>query len=76
MEQPRTILKSGTKIRTHDKLERTGGMIIKQYHLDRHILVRILRRPDIVGTICGVVGGGGDVYWVQHPTGVAAYCWD
>ncbi len=72
MDQPSTILKSGTLIRTHAKLGDTKGLLIFGDNLKA-------RRPDADGKITGVVGGhGGDVYWVQHgeETLVAAYCFD
>lgn len=60
VQQPDYILKDGTKVITHEKLDDTRGLTIKAKHLE-------VRKPHQKGVICGVVGGhGGDVYWVQH----------
>lgn len=72
MQQPPTILDTGTRIRTHARLGSTAGMNVASVHLDQ-------RCADTPGTITGVVGGcGGDVYWVMHegcgPS--APYCFD
>lgn len=71
MRQPETILPHGTKVRTHDVLGPTTGMIISPASL-------AMRKPGAVGTIHGIVGGhGGDVYWVQHDgdmSPAAPYC--
>ncbi len=71
MEQPKYLLKHGTRIKTHERLGSTAGMLIKQTYLDQ-------REPNSTGYIAGIVGGhGGDVYWVQHDNGKqAAYCFD
>jgi len=71
MDEPSTILDSGTRIRTNKVLTSTGGFLIAQKHLD-------VRKPDVIGVIMGIVGGhGGDVYWVAHigDTCRAAYGW-
>ena len=70
VQQPEYILKNGTKVVTHSRLDDTGGLLIKPKHLE-------VRKPNQKGTIAGVVGGhGGDVYWVQHDGNeeVGAYC--
>ena len=71
MQEPKYVLSSGTKIRTHEALQPTTGMIIKQEYLDR-------RRPDAAGVLGGFVPGhGGDIYWVRHEDDktVAVYGW-
>jgi len=70
MKQPAQILADGTRVVTHERLESTGGMLIKRQHLDA-------RRANQPGVIKGwVPGHGGDVYWVQHDGDgpAAAYC--
>lgn len=64
MEQPKYILDTGTRIRTHATL--------------RHSDHFGARHPDKPGKIAGVVGGmGGDVYHVDHDDGARAiYCFD
>lgn len=70
MNAPEHLLETGTKVKTHEKLDDTRGMLIDSRHLNA-------RTPNAEGVIDGVVGGhGGDVYWVKHE-GVehhAAYC--
>lgn len=59
MEQPDTILESGTVVFTHENLT-APSFLIKGEYLDE-------RRSGKLGVIVGVVGGhGGDVYWVRH----------
>jgi hypothetical protein len=73
MKQPEYILKDGTKVVTHEKLDTEQGMMISPKHLRA-------RRESMPGIIAGVVPGhGGDVYWVQHELKAegektAAYC--
>lgn len=69
MEAPAKVLNSGTKVRTHEKLDPVVGMMVA----DKHIMAR---RTGADGEIIGYVPGhGGDVYWVQHDGGEAAvYC--
>ena len=70
MKEPEHILESGTRIRTHEKLDSTTGLLITDRHLK-------LRRPNAVGVIGGIVGGhGGDVYFVAHigDPSYAVYC--
>lgn len=58
------------KVITNPTLGTTTGMLIKQHCLDN-------RKPMEKGTILGFVPGhGGDVWWVQHSHGVAAYWFD
>jgi hypothetical protein len=66
----------GKRIRTHEKLETTQGMLVAQRHLNG-------RRPNALGIIISwVPGHGGDAYWIRHvegpssadPSPVAAYC--
>ncbi len=68
----------GRRVRTHEKLETTQGMLVTPRHLNG-------RRPDTLGIVTGwVPGHGGDAYWVRHaegpssadPSPVAAYCFD
>jgi hypothetical protein len=60
MEQPKYLLKSFVRVRTHAELDRTTGMLITERHLSQ-------RKPNAVGAISGIVGGhGGDVYYVSH----------
>ena len=60
MNEPRFVLSPGTKIKTHDYLGGTGGLLIKDKHLEA-------RKTKAPGVIRGFVAGhGGDVYWVQH----------
>lgn len=62
-------IKIGLKIRTHEHLESTNGMMISSKHLDA-------RRHGTTGEIVGwVPGHGGDVWWVRHDGSdvVAAY---
>ena len=70
MQQPERVLPTGTKVRTHETLEGTKGMIIGPGNLSA-------RRADAKGTIRGTVPGhGGDVYWVEHEGSalLAPYC--
>ena len=60
MEQPKSILERGFKIKINDTIEDPRGMMIKHEYLSR-------RTPGINGVILGCVPGhGGDVYWVFH----------
>jgi hypothetical protein len=71
MEEPRTILNSMTRIRTIGVLDNTRGFLITDRHLSQ-------RKPNMVGAICGFVGGhGGDVYYVAHlgDPAMAVYGW-
>ena len=71
MRQPEYILEAGTRVRTHETMDDTRGMLIAPKHLKN-------RKPNAVGAICGIVGGhGGDVYWVAHvgDNEMAAYGW-
>lgn len=70
MKEPRHILEAGTKVLTHQVLEPTTGMMIRQDYLDA-------RRPNAKATLGDVVPGhGGDIYWARHEDGsVAAYGW-
>ena len=55
MEQPTHILKAGTRIKTHEKLEGTKGMVINPVHLSA-------REPNQAGAIVhSIAGHGGDV---------------
>ena len=63
-------MRHGTKVRTHDVLEDTRGLLCGPGNLGA-------RKPSTDGTIHGVVPGhGGDVYWIQHAHTVllAPYC--
>ena len=71
MQEPSVILANLTRIRTSERLDGTGGMLISEHHLSQ-------RKPNAIGAICGIVGGhGGDVYFVAHlgATSMAAYGW-
>lgn len=74
MEEPKTILEAGTRIRTDKVLGSPAGIFVKEKYLQE-------RKPDTVGIIRGwVAGHGGDIYWVQHEgcegtDGIAAYGW-
>ncbi len=60
MNEPRNVLRDGTKILTNDYLSSTAGINVKHQHLSA-------RKPKTPGIIRGWVAGcGGDVYWVQH----------
>lgn len=72
MKQPETILPHGTKVRTHDVLGPTAGMMVGPVNMS-------MRRPAAMGTVHGIVGGhGGDVYWIRHEgdAPAAPYCFD
>lgn len=70
MNQPATILPSGTRIRVHATIDPLAGMLA----------IHGRRKPGAVGEIHGVVGGyGGDVYWVRHSrdsVDILPYCFD
>jgi hypothetical protein len=70
MDEPKTILEKGTRIRTSKILGSSNGMCVRLEYIDN-------RRKDALGIIGGVVGGhGGDVYWVEHDDGkMAVYGW-
>ncbi len=66
----------GRRVRTHEELETTVGMMVGLKHLNG-------RRTNALGIIVGwIPGHGGDAYWVRHtegpssddPSPVAAYC--
>jgi hypothetical protein len=66
VNQPGTILRNGTSVRTSEQLDDGRGLPLQGH-----------RKPGAPGTIAGVVGGfGGDVYWVRHDDdgSVGAYC--
>ena len=69
MDEPKVIIKSGTRIQTqHINSE---SLFVSQKHIDA-------RKSEAIGVITGIVGGhGGDVYWVAHigDTCMAAYGW-
>jgi hypothetical protein len=70
MEQPRRLLIEGTRVRTHEVLESTNGMMVNPLHLSA-------RKPNAEGVVEGCVPGhGGDVYWVRHEGDdvAATYC--
>lgn len=57
MQQPKTILETGTRVRTSSQLDTANFRVD---HIDQ-------RRANAPGEIHGVVGGfGGDVYWIRH----------
>ncbi len=59
MNEPKTILASGTRIKTDKTLGSTSGIFVRE--------ALALRRPDTFGVIQGFVGGhGGDIYWVAQ----------
>jgi hypothetical protein len=67
---------AGKRVRTHEELGPTVGMMVGQRHLNG-------RKPNALGIVVGwVPGHGGDAYWVRHsegpssddPSPVAAYC--
>jgi hypothetical protein len=71
MQRPDTILPTGTRVRTHDTLESTDGLLVDPKHV-------AARSAGTSGTVCGVARvHGGDVYLVAHPgaTESAAYCY-
>lgn len=71
MQQPRTILEEGTRIRTEQKIGTTNGMVAMPSLTNN-------RRVDALGRIRGILPGhGGDVYWVTHDDGtVAPYAYE
>jgi hypothetical protein len=66
------------RVRTHEELGTTLGMLIKEHHLRG-------RLPNALGIVTGYVPGhGGEVFWVRHaegpsnqdPSPVGAYMFD
>lgn len=72
MEEPRYVLKPGTRIQVHDELDPTGtvGVFVSDIYLNQ-------RHAGKTGTLWGFVPGhGGDIYWVEHDDGSrAVYGW-
>jgi hypothetical protein len=62
-----TPLKQGSRIRTAFMLGSPDGLHIAKENLE-------LRRPNAEGLFQGyALGHGGDVCWVEHDDGMAAY---
>lgn len=70
MNEPKQVLGTGTRIRTHSTLGSIVGLIVKTEYLSA-------RRANAFAVIGGFVPGhGGDVYWARHDDStVAVYGW-
>lgn len=70
MQEPKSILKHGTQIITHEVLGSTGGLLVAARYRDA-------RRPSAKARLGNVVPGhGGDAYWAIHEDeSVAIYGW-